>query len=97
MADPNWNFFYHFYTSLLALLILSTLEKWNGLTDALLLKDENGILAVFKNLLFTQASPSAIYSCQKLGYLFLMLAPMCFLPLLYQLVKLFFGSTFSSY
>lgn len=51
--------------------------------DAFLLKDENGILAVFKNLvLHPSFAISHLFMAKKLGYLFLMLAPLCFLPLL---------------
>lgn len=51
--------------------------------DAFLLKDENGVLTVFKNLiLHSSFAISHLFMAKKLGYLFLMLAPMCFLPLL---------------
>ena len=69
----------------LALLILSTFGEGGMVSrfDAFLLKDENGILAVFKNLvLHPSFAISHLFMAKKLGYLFLMLAPMCFLPLL---------------
>ena len=69
----------------LALLILSTFGEGGMVSrfDAFLLKDENGILAVFKNLvLHPSFAISHVFMAKKLGYLFLMLAPMCFLPLL---------------
>ena len=51
--------------------------------DAFLLKDENGVLTVFKNLILHPSfAISHLFMAKKLGYLFLMLAPMCFLPLL---------------
>lgn len=51
--------------------------------DAFLLKDESGILTVFKNLILHPSfAISHLFMAKKLGYLFLMLAPMCFLPLL---------------
>ena len=69
----------------LALLILNTFGEGGMVSrfDAFLLKDENGILAVFKNLvLHPSFAISHLFMAKKLGYLFLMLAPMCFLPLL---------------
>jgi hypothetical protein len=69
----------------LALLILSTFGEGGMVSrfDAFLLKDENGILAVFKNLvLHPSFAISHLFMAKKLGYLFLMLSPMCFLPLL---------------
>lgn len=69
----------------LALLILSKFGEGGMVSrfDAFLLKDENGILAVFKNLvLHPSFAISHLFMAKKLGYLFLMLAPLCFLPLL---------------
>ena len=69
----------------LALLILSKFGEGGMVSrfDAFLLKDENGILVVFKNLvLHPSFAISHLFMAKKLGYLFLMLAPLCFLPLL---------------
>lgn len=69
----------------LALLILSTFGEGGMVSrfDAFLLKDESGILTVFKNLILHPSfAISHLFMAKKLGYLFLMLAPMCFLPLL---------------
>lgn len=69
----------------LALLILSKFGEGGMVSrfDAFLLKDENGILAVFKNLvLHPSFAISHLFMAKKLGYLFLMLAPLWFLPLL---------------
>lgn len=68
----------------LAMFLLSAFGEGGMVSrfDAFLLKDENGILTVLKNLvLHPSFAISHLFMAKKLGYLFLMLTPMCFLPL----------------